>query len=220
MIAKRIKRNIKRKVNSISNELFGVSPSDVAYAVSAVKAIGDMAESGELAEPKSVGGATSIYLKQIEEDFPDFHNDDAEVAIKTFVTEYIDIQYNNKKDFTHSKVYKELLPQIKKHSQKSNISNIDFHKISICAYKKSDEYATIEYRASVGYNTNSKRIETRYIIDYSLRLSNNSVATQALICPNCGATIESTSLTNCEYCGTKIIRDTILNWSISSIKEY
>ena len=145
MIAKRIKRNIKRKVNSISNELFGVSPSDVAYAVSAVKAIGDMAESGELAEPKSVGGATSIYLKQIEEDFPDFHNDDAEVAIKTFVTEYIDIQYNNKKDFTHSKVYKELLPQIKKHSQKciSDFVNVSYQCEEDGYYPRSFEDAFI-----------------------------------------------------------------------------
>ena len=41
---------------------------------------------------KSTGGATGIYIKNIKRDFQDFHEDDANLAIATFVYEYLEIQ--------------------------------------------------------------------------------------------------------------------------------
>ena len=72
---------------------------------------------------------------------------------------------------------------------------------------------------AVGFNKDKQRIETRYDTDYTLRLAINNIATAVMECPNCGAPIDSTSLTHCRYCDVKIIKDTILNWEFASIKE-
>lgn len=201
---KYIKRTIRRKINNV----LGCSVSELTHSL----------QEAELIQPKSVSGATNIYLKQIERDFPYFHNSDAEVAIKNFLTEYIGIKYEGKENFKNSNVDSGILSTIEKETP-SDIQNIVFNKISISGYHKSDEYATISYQVSTGFDLHSKRYETRYKVNYTLRLSDNNIATKAVICPNCGATIESTSETKCPYCDTKIIRDTILNWVISSIVE-
>lgn len=216
-IIKNAKRLLKRKINKISRDLIGVSVNDVKNIVSTVSNLANQAE--EIVEPKSVGGATSIYLKQIERDFPDFHNYDAESAIKTFVSEYLSVKYEGKRNFEQSNVDDCVINLVEKHPSITDVKNIIFNKIAIAGYKKSDEYATINYQCSVGFDIDAKRIETRYKINYTLRLAQDNIATKALICPNCGATIESTSETTCPYCDTKIIRDTILNWVFSSIVE-
>lgn len=218
-VVRRTKRFLRRKINSISQEMLGVSAQEVRNIISTAGTIQEMVSSEEEIKPKSIGGATNVYLKQIERDFPDFHNSDAEVALKTFLTEYLGIQYEGKGGFTKSSVDKGIIDLIEKQNN-TDIKNIDFNKFSISGYKKSDEYATITYQVSIGYDENQRRIETRYKIDYTLRLANNNIATKAMICPNCGGAIESTSEVKCPYCDTKIIRDTIFNWIFTSIKEY
>lgn len=216
-LIKNAKRLIRRKINRMSQELIGVSTNDIKTIVSTINTLNDVAE--ETVSPKSVGGATNVYLKQIERDFPDFHNCDAESAIKTFVSEYLMIKYEGKTGFNNANVDKGILNLIEKSTNTQDVQNITFNKIAISGYRKSDEYATINYQCSVGFDINGRRIETRYKMNYTLRLLQNNIATKALICPNCGATIESTSETNCPYCDTKIIRDTIFNWIFSSIIE-
>ena len=216
-LIKNAKRLIRKKIDRVSRELIGISANDVKNIVSTINTLSDVAE--ETVTPKSVGGATNIYLKQIERDFPDFHNYDAESAVKTFVSEYLMIQYEGKKDFENANVDNGIVNLIEKSPQIKDVQNVTFNKIAIAGYKKSDEYATINYQCSVGFNIDNRRVETRFKMNYTLRLAQDNVATKAMICPNCGATIESTSETNCPYCDTKIIRDTILNWLFSSIVE-
>lgn len=214
---KNAKRLLKRKINQVSRDLIGMSVSDVQNIVSTVNTLANSAE--EIVEPKSVSGATTIYLKQIERDFPDFHNYDAESAIKNFVSEYLSIKYEDKQSFKNANVDDGIIGLIEKDISIKDVKDIVFNKIAIAGYKKSDEYATINYQCSVGFNIEGRRIETRYKINYTLRLAQDNIATKALICPNCGATIESTSETLCPYCDTKIIRDTIFNWVFTSIIE-
>lgn len=214
---KNAKRMLRRKINQVSRDLIGISASDVKNIVSTVNTLANTAE--EIVEPKSVGGATTIYLKQIERDFPDFHNYDAESAVKTFVSEYLSIKYEGKYSFTNANIDNGIIGMIEKSQIQKDVQNIKFNKIAISGYKKSDEYATINYQCSVGFDVEGKRVETRYKMNYTLRLTQNNIAAKAMICPNCGATIESTSDTQCPYCDAKIIRDTIFNWVFSSIIE-
>ena len=129
------------------------------------------------------------------------------------------IKYEGMKTFINSNVDVRIIDTIETSNTKQNISDITINKISISNYKKSDEYATIEYQCSVGFNKNAQRVETRYVIKYTLRLTDSSISTKAMTCPNCGATIESTLETHCAYCDAKIIRDTIMSWLFTDIKE-
>jgi hypothetical protein len=211
------KRQLQRKVNSVTRDIIGCSPSDISAIINTAKTISEIAE--EMPEKKSVSGATEIYLKQIKKDFPDFHHLDAENALKIFISEVLSIQYEGLNSFQNSNVDSNIIKLIEKTEFVQKISDLTFNKIAISGYQKSDEYATIQYQCSVGFNGDNKRFETRYRVEYTLRLSNQNIAISAFICPNCGATIENTSNTICEYCNTKIIRDTILNWIFTSIEE-
>lgn len=218
-IVRSIKKSIKRKFDTISTNFLGINASEIKKVLKD----GLILEQENQVEPKSIGGATSIYLNKIEKDFPNFNNFDAETEIKGFITEYLDIKFYNKNNFTVNTVDKNILPQIKKEKD-CLVSDVFFNKIAIVDYKKIDEYATITYAVSVGFknnkNTTNDRVETRYMVKYTLRLSDNGISSKAVACPNCGASINDTSITICPYCDKKIISDTIMNWIISSIDEY
>ena len=64
--------------------------------------------------PKSIGGLTDIYLKNINKDFPNFHNQDAESAIRTLIIEFLNIRYGKQQDFEKSSVNNKLLLNIQK----------------------------------------------------------------------------------------------------------
>lgn len=170
-------------------------------------------------EPKSVGGATEIYLKQIKNDFPDFIETEAESAINVFVHEYLNIIYHQIVRFDNANIDDRLLDYLNISDYCVEPKNIVINQISIASYKKSDEYATITYNVSVGYNIKNTRIETRYKINYTFKILDEYKFSEALTCANCGGSLESTSTMVCPYCDTKIIRDTIMSWKFSSIKE-
>ena len=211
------KNILKRKINKTIEKTINVSPNEIDTLLSVVSLINDATDNNQ--EIKSVSGATTIYLNQIKRDFPDYHFPDVKFAVNNFIIEFLSIQYGVKKCFSNSNVHPSIINIIPKSISEHKINNIIINNVSICDYDKSDEYATVKLQCSVGFNVDNKRIETRYKIDHTLRLTENNVATKTLICQNCGATIENTSITRCEYCNTKIIRDTILTWKFTSIKE-
>ena len=170
-------------------------------------------------EPKSVSGATEIYLKQIKNDFPDFIETEAESAINVFVHEYLNIIYHQIVRFDNANIDDRLLDYLNISDCCVEPKNIVINQISIASYKKSDEYATITYNVSVGYNIKNTRIETRYTINYTFKILDEYKFSEALTCVNCGGNLESTSTMVCPYCDTKIIRDTIMSWKFSSIKK-
>lgn len=143
--------------------------------------------------PKSVGGATSIYLKQIQRDFPDFMPNEAMHEIREYVT---------------------------RHVARQNGTNIVINGIAIAGYRKTENFAVMQYQCSVGFDVaGRRRCETRYGLEYTLRIVDDGVAAVAMKCPNCAAVLEATDVTKCPYCDIKIMRDTILNWEVTSIKE-
>lgn len=203
-------KKIRRTVRSIKSTI-----SDVSNIASTVKMMAS--EMDDIVEPKSIGGSTSMYLKMIEKDFPDYHNPDAENAIRTFLTEYTNIRHGSQNEFKTSKVNDKVLINVNKGTS-GRISNLIFNKIAIYDYKKTREYATVTYRCSLGYDLNGKRIETRYEVDYTLQLLDNETATVATKCPNCGGTYSTTD-NCCPYCGAGIIKDTLLTWFITKANE-
>lgn len=224
-------KNIKRKINrsiyrakrkifsgsgyigsSIENQVFHEISRNIPNVISGIK------EAQETPEIKSVGGMTSMYLKQINSDFPEFHSPDAEDDIKTFIIEYLNIVYRNQENFVKSGVNDNLIINLNKRD-KSAIRNIKFNGISIYGYTKTLDYATITYRVSVGYNTNSGRKEERYELKYTYRLKENNLNTKSMRCSNCGGSLETAVDGVCPYCGTVFIKDTIMNWIVSDIRS-
>ena len=211
-IVAKIIKGIKRATRQVKAVV-----RDVSSIARTVKQVADAAE--EIPTIKSIGGATAVFLPTIQRDFPDFHNSSAESDIRTFVTEYINIAYGELDNFKTSSISS--VVELKPNKVKTgSVTNIVFNKIAIYDYKKTKEYATIQYRVSVGFDLDGKRIETRYVVGYTYQLENESIATAQVKCTVCGAPIENLSLGKCPYCDAAFIKDTIMSWDITSVDNF
>lgn len=205
---------IKKKIRSASRSLLGgLKMSDLKYAIQSAR------EAEITPEPRTVFGATSIYLPQIIKDFPDFHESDAVTAVKKLIFEYLSIRYEGKERFAESNTEPGLESLVDVKSADGKVTGAKVHAVAISKYVKTKEYATITYQASVGYSVDGKREEERYAVEYTLKLRENDIEQKTLICPQCGGAFDSTSQTACPYCGSGIIRDTIMSWRFSSIEN-
>ena len=174
--------------------------------------------SGEAQEPRSVSGATSLYLPKIEEDFADFHYPEAVAAVKAFICEYLSVKYEGGR-FSVSNVDPGVAATVDKLPEKHSVTDEAVHRTAICGYTKTEEYATITFRAAAGYKLDGRQTEDRYDIEYTLKLREEGIEQKSLICPRCGGAFTSTSEKVCPYCGSGIIRDTVMSWRFTSIRE-
>lgn len=212
VIISKVLKTVQRTARSIKSTI-----TDVTTVVNAVKEIADAAD--DIPDIKTVGGATDMYLKSIVRDFPDYHNSAAESDIRTFIHEYVNITYGTMEKFEKSQISSKILIGVNKISS-GVITNLLINKIAIYGYKKTKEYATIEYRVSVGFDVDGKRIETRYKVGYTYQMYDDNIATNAMKCPNCGAPLAELKNGACPYCGAAITKDTIMSWDITSIDNF
>ena len=208
--------------------------SEVSEIAKAVNTVGDMLTDSETKnlntapQQKTVGGATDMFLKTIQKDFPSFHNPDAEADIKSVIKDYLMIIHGQKNEFEANSVNKNTMKNFIK-KERGSVSDVKFHRIAIYNYKKDLDYATAIYRCSVGYRLDNRQIETRYEVKYTFQIKDDGIATKEIICKNClapidnvyneGAIAKAKANGVCPYCGTKIIRDTIMEWKVSDLKE-
>lgn len=193
------------------------SNSDVANVFRVLRAVNWDQMNAE-PQPKSLSSSTPIYLNRISEDFPEFHYSEAESAIKAFLTEYLSVLYGEKQKITVSNA-SELLKETVCPGNITGISDINVHKSVITAYSKTLDYATIKFRSAVGYRLNGTLHETRFETNYTLKLSGDDTALQAVTCPNCGGNLTDTGNRKCAYCGCDLVVDTVLSWVITDVKE-
>lgn len=166
---------------------------------------------------RSTGGGTSVHLAKIKSDFKDFHAEDADTAIASFIYEMLQITYGQKEDFEKANVSQKIF--INTSSRKSgNITNIKINAMSIGDYQKSLNSATIKYRVSTGFDVNGSRFEKLYEVEYTLQLRDEYGEQKFLECKHCGAPLEEES-GECKYCGMKHLRDTTSNWVITDYIE-
>ncbi len=204
---------IASKIRAAKNELLGgLTLKDISDAVKQAK------ETEDNPPPRTVFGATSIYLPKIEKDFVDFHFPDAVAAVKIFIDEYLQVKYEQAGKFRTSIVSDNVLSMIDISREMHHVTDETVHQVAISGYNKTKEYATVIFQASAGYRLDGKPVEERYAVEYTLKLRKDGVEQKSLICPQCGGTFESTSQTVCPYCGAGIIRDTILSWRFTSIQ--
>ena len=166
---------------------------------------------------RSTGGGTSVYLAKVKSDFKDFHAEDADNAIASFIYEMLQITYGMKEDFEKANVSKKIFINT---SNKKNgeVANIKINAMSISNYQKSLNSATIYYRVSVGFDVNGSRSEKLYEVEYTLQLRDEYGEQVFLECKHCGAPLEEES-GECKYCGMKHLRDTTSSWVIADYTE-
>ena len=200
-IINEVRRKIRRKLNA------------VLTVGSLMQSVGEI----EAASPKSVGGATDMFAKQIKKDFPNFHLPDAENIVQQALSDVIHIQYGGRKEFT-GKDIKVNMDSIHKDGS-GDVRNIKVNKIVISNYIKTNLSATIVYRCSIGFDLDGRRVETRYEVRYNTELNAKTKEGLAINCPNCGAAISIKGDCLCDYCKSQIYYDSVLNWVITSIEQ-
>ena len=136
--------------------------------------------------------------------------------MESVLSNYLYYRYGNAKKFESSLVHSKLFADLKKESN-GIITNLRFNGIAIYNYEKEDEFATITYKCSVGFDLDGRRNETRWVIKYSNRLRDPDDAILAMKCPNCGAPLGNTRGDACPYCGAKLTRDTTMAWQVIKI---
>jgi ribosomal protein L40E len=211
------KRLTNRILNSVEDVV--VREATKALAPHIQDAAEDLMDSIFNAPPqvRSAGGGTSVYMTRVKQDFNDFHAEDADTDIQTFILELLQIKYCGKEGFEKAKVSDKVAFNLGDKTT-ANLSAIKINSMSVADYQKSLNSATIRYRVSIGFNVNGVREEKLYEVEYTLQLRNEFEAQTFLACQNCGAVLpESNGV--CRYCGMKHIRDTITHWVIMDYKE-
>lgn len=207
-------RAIRNWHTKITNDLLGgLSMKDIKNAIQ------EGQREAESPSPRTLFGATSIYLPRILKDFPDFHMPEAKNAVGLLLTEYLKIRYGELDDFKDSNVENDLISMVPKAEAAGTVTGVNFHDCAIRNYLKTQEYATITYIATIGYTALGRKLEERYQVDSTLKLSEEGIPKKLLICSQCGGAIDTTAHKFCSYCGSGIVWDTKLSWRFTAVKE-
>lgn len=192
--------------------------------------------------PRNISNMTSVYLPQIQKDFPEFHYDEMRERAKNVLTSYL-YCIDNGDPSKLSEGTQELKNAIVMHLQLLNDRNYEehfermkIHKCELSKYIKKDGRCTVTFQASIQYYhyilegdkmktgrkdqlTQSKyEINLVYIQDRDM-IEKAGEASLGLTCPNCAAPISNLGAKHCIYCGTPVVEFNIHAWNFASIKE-
>lgn len=193
-------------------------------------------------QPKSLSAMTSIYLPEIEKDFPDFNYFEFKnVVHNTLYSAFLAIDTKDLKKLVQcSQRLQETIELEIENDSNSNIERhyqeIQIHETEISKYTKQNGRCIISLQSSVGYrnwtekdgelilgNREHKK-QTRfnseliYIQDQEL-VSEFSENLMGNNCPNCGGTISTLGEKVCQYCGSAIQEIHLKVWSLDNYDE-
>lgn len=184
---------------------------------------------------KSVKGMTSIYLPQIQEDFPDFNwvqfKQKCETTLKAYLLALDEQNVDKLKDASRElrEQTRVQIENMKNAGIQEHFTQIKIHQTEIARYLKRDGMCVIQVQSAVEYfHTKGTQVaklkeQTRYnselvyVQDVS-KLSEYATAVGAN-CPNCGAPITKLGNKFCEYCGTSVKPVDERVWLLHRIEE-
>lgn len=226
-------KEVTNTVKSYSNAMFGTE--NPLEGMKRVEMEGSQV-------PKSVSGATHLYLPQIIKDFPEFHLDEMKRRVENVLVSYLrSIDEDNAALLTEGmdELKAELSMRINMNRDrgvKENYQRINVHQTEIYQYRKAAGRCSVLFQTSVEYihfvkkdnrivegredlKTQSKyNIELVYIQDRET-VENIGGSGLGLNCPNCGAPLESLGAKVCRYCDTPVVEFNIKTWGFGSVKE-
>lgn len=192
--------------------------------------------------PRTISNMTSVYLPQIQKDFPEFHYDEMRERAKNVLTSYlysIDAGDPSKLSEGTEELKNALVMHLRllnDRNYEEHYERMKIHKCELSNYVKKDGRCTVTFQASIQYYhyiteggiiktgrrdqmTQSKYdINLVYIQDRDL-IENAGEASMGLTCPNCAAPISNLGAKHCIYCGTPVVEFNIHSWNFASIKE-
>lgn len=226
-------RSIKKKISDFSTQMFGTS--DIMEGIR-------QQEMQEAMTPKSVAGATRLYLPMIMKDFPDFHFDEmknrAENVLISFLRsidamnpELLTEGTNELRDSLNMRI-----GMLQNQEQQETFEDIKIHRTELFRYRKAKGRCSVIFQSALesihfvekdgkivsGRNDRREQsrynVEVIYIQDPDL-IENTEDAGLAMNCPNCGAPLPSLGAKKCKYCGSPIVEFNIRTWNFASVEE-
>lgn len=193
--------------------------------------------------PKSVAGATSIYLPMVMKDFPDFHYEEMKGRAENVLVSYLQsVDEENASQLSEgTNDLKEKLSMriemLQTQNKHEHFKNIKIHRTEIFKYRKEKGRCSVVFQSAVQYmhyfKQNEKivkgaedayeqsryNIEVMYIQDRDIVESTGSDGSLAMNCPNCGAPLKMLGAVRCEYCDTPIVEFNIKAWHFDQLDE-
>lgn len=193
--------------------------------------------------PKSVSGATSLYLPQIMRDFPEFHYDEMKRRAEGVLRAYLQgIHEENPGVLDTVDVTEELkdkldmkIRALQNDGCHERFEQIKIHRTEIHRYLKERGRTTIVFQSSVAHITylekagklikgkkdrltqNRYNVELCYIQDRALVEGMDSVG-YSMICPNCGGAINVLGDKECPYCSSSVKEFNIKVWFFHDVR--
>ncbi len=229
-----------RQVRSVTNTVKGVSKA--VYGTTNVVEGVKRQQFEHSITPRSISNMSSVYLPQIQKDFPEFHYDEMRERAKNVLTSYlygIDEADPSKLSEGNDELKNALVMHIqllRDRNYDEHYERMKIHKCEISNYVKKDGRCTVTFQAAIQYYhyitqddtiktgrkdqlTQSKyEIGLIYIQDRDLiKEAGNSAL--GITCPNCAAPISNLGAKHCIYCGSPVVEFNIHAWSFASVKE-
>lgn len=193
--------------------------------------------------PKSVSAATSLYLPQVQKDFPEFNYNDMRVRAENVLTSYLRaIDENDAHVLAEgSQELREALAlrigELRNQGQSEQFDDIRLHRTEIMRYEKRHGRCTVVFQSAVQYRHalldaagtvlkgSLDRIEQgRYNVELVYIQDQDKVAddrdrADSLHCPNCGAPVTNLGAKQCAYCGSALEPYNIRVWTFHKVSE-
>ena len=209
---------LKKKWNGFTMKYFGTTD---------IKSVIEQAEIEDQEVPKSLSSMDSIYLDQINRDFPDVNiNEFKRLAEANLLECYICIEKKDSSSITNSKIKAFVDSMI---DDGVSYDSIKIHKTVVSSYEKKDGLATIYFGSSFEYYMKNNdgirkkvqgRVKTEFIYVYDIDKVDFENKLLGLNCPNCGSPIKSLGTKSCSYCGTGIVDVVNKVWNCNDIVRY
>ena len=224
-------RRVQQKVRQFSRSMFGTD--SVAEGLR-------KQEAEYASTPKSVSGATSLYLPQIMRDFPEFHAEEMKERAESVLLSYMQgVTEGNYKLLSEGtrELEEELKMKIRalqNEGCKERFERIKIHRTEIHKYRKEKGRCSIVYQSAVGcvhYVEKDGKVvrgkkemltqhrdngEVCYIQDRDM-IEDSTDTGYALNCPNCGAPLTSLGATTCPYCDSPVVAYNIHTWNFTGV---
>ena len=174
---------------------------------------------------KSLGSMDSIYLNNLEKDFPNLNLNELKRLSESLVLDVftaISTKDEKIKSFVKAKI-----KDFTNHDL--TISNLKIHKSVLNKYEKKSGIATIYLATAFEYYEKNgtkpmkkvqKRIKTEFIYIIDASKVKASLKSLGLNCPNCGAPLRNLGQKKCEYCNTLIVDLVKKSFILNDIIEY
>lgn len=180
--------------------------------------------------PKSLSSMDSIYLENINKDFPDINiNELKRKAEKVILDSFLAIEKKNSSSIKNEKIKSFIEKEISDYeNHKVSFSNLKFHNTVVSKYENRNGIATIYFGSSFEYflkeDGKSKKVQDRAKVEFIYIIDINQVSAKqkvlGLNCPNCGSPITNLGRKKCSYCGTLMIDIASRVWTCNDIIRY